>query len=105
MNSASILYYLILFIYYAFCHRLVLHIAHSNNTRAQKWLAIADYRISASTQSTLRGAKHLNTCQIFSFKWYKLPILAKPLQLHNLPFDCAGELSKPSKDSARLQSF
>jgi len=45
--------------------------AHSNNTRAQKWLATAHYRIGVSTQSTLRGAKDFNTAPtITSFIHY-----------------------------------
>jgi len=32
-----------------------------NNTRAQKWLIMACYRVGASTTSTLRGAKHFNS--------------------------------------------
>jgi len=32
--------------------------AQSNNTRAQKSLVTAHYRVGDTTQSTLRGAKH-----------------------------------------------
>jgi len=38
----------------------------------------------------------------FRFKRYKLPILAKSLQLHNVPVDCARELFQPSKDLVSL---
>jgi len=37
--------------------------AQSNNTRAQKWLAIAHYRIGACT---LAGAKHLTAPQLLT---------------------------------------
>jgi len=38
----------------------------------------------------------------FTFQRYNLPTLGKPLQLHNSPGNCAGELCKPSKDVASL---
>ena len=56
-----------LFIMYFVAHSWFLSQAHLNNTRAQKWLAIAHYRIGVSTQSTLRGAKHFNAPTITSF--------------------------------------
>ena len=38
----------------------------SNNTRAQKRLVTAHYRVDVTTQSTLRGAKHSNSAPIMT---------------------------------------
>jgi len=38
----------------------------------------------------------------FRFERYKLPILAKSLQLHNSAVDCAREMFKPSEDTVSL---
>jgi len=38
--------------------------AQSNNTRAQKWLAMEHCRVGAITQSTLRRAKHFDNTQL-----------------------------------------
>ena len=61
----------------------------------------------SKTQKVLNLAKHQNRhsitlkhlwCQPSYAKRYNFPILAKSLQLHNLPVNCARGLFKPLKD-------
>jgi len=49
------------------CRRLVVHIINTiaySNTKAEKWLVIAHYRVGVNTQSVLKGTKHFNSVQL-----------------------------------------